>query len=343
MVNNKKTEINENNMTDPKLQKALKECQKTVLTSLKALTTSCSSSSTSSSDIPPALGDVVGQLLAQLRQSITALGLSFNPPITIDAAIQQLGKISEYIGKLISCVLLATTPSTELLAEEWKEGLISVVEETNKHTRVLEENGDYLSSTGIVWESIDSLLNDLSKDEPSALKRRWKVHQSTVKDAWQEFKELLESASDDKGKEDENENVNEDGEDGWDELDLGGEALSEEERKRAEVAKPLLALHQILHSTIPKFLDQLNQNDYRRILQISTDFVNAYDNAVSSMHPEQDESEIEGALLEVEDSSRKMAGMFKDKSIEKWTERLESEKKKWEERRLDLSSLKDAI
>ncbi|WWC95811.1 hypothetical protein V866_002677 [Kwoniella sp. B9012] len=337
MVNNKKTEINANIMTDPKLQKALKECQKTVLTSLKALTSSSSSSSTSSSDIPPALGDVVGQLLAQLRQSITALGLSFNPPITIDAAIQQLGKISEYIGKLISCVLLATTPSTELLAEEWKGGLISVVEETNKHIRVLEENGDYLSSTGIVWESIDNLLNDLSKDESSALKRRWKVHQSTVKDAWQEFKELLESTSDD------DERGNEDGEDGWDELDLGGEALSEEERKRAEVAKPLLALHQILHSTIPKFLDQLNQNDYRRILQISTDFVNAYDNAVSSMHPEQDESEIEGALLEVEDSSRKMAGMFKDKSIEKWTERLESEKKKWEERRLDLSSLKDAI
>nr|XP_019000947.1 uncharacterized protein I203_06590 [Kwoniella mangroviensis CBS 8507]OCF64408.1 hypothetical protein I203_06590 [Kwoniella mangroviensis CBS 8507] len=331
--------MNEDNMTDPKLQKALKECQKTVLTSLKALTTSSSFSSTSSSDIPPALGDVVGQLLAQLRQSITALGLSFNPPITVDAAIQQLGKISEYIGKLISCVLLACTPSTELLAEEWKGGLISVVEETNKHIQVLDGNGDYLSSTGIVWESIDNLLNDLSKDESSALKRRWKAHQSTVKDAWQEFKELLESTSDVDGRHDEDE----DGEDGWDELDLGGEALSEEEKKRAEGAKPLLALHQILHSTILKFLDQLNQNDYRRILQISTNFVNAYDNAVSSMHPEQDESEIEEALLEVEEVSRTMAGMIDDKSIDKWTERLDSEKKKWEERRLDLSSLKDAI
>ncbi|WVQ66064.1 uncharacterized protein L199_004242 [Kwoniella botswanensis] len=341
MVNNEKTEINKDNMTDPKLQKALKECQKTVLTSLKALTNASSPSPTSSSDIPPALGDVLGQLLAQLRQSITALGLSFNPPITIDAAIQQLGNLSEYIGKLISCVLLATTPSTELLAEEWKEGLISVVEETNKHIQVLEENGDYLSSTGIVWESIDNLLKDLSKDESSALKRRWKIHQSTVKDAWQEFKELLECTSDDNGREDEIEN--EDGEDGWDELDLGGEALSEEERKRAEAAKPLLALHQILHFTIPKFLDQLNQNDYRPILQISTDFVNAYDNAVSSMHPEQDESEIEEALLEVEEVSRKMAGMINDKSIEKWTDMLDSERKKWEERRLDLSSLKDAI
>ncbi|WVW86945.1 hypothetical protein I302_109001 [Kwoniella bestiolae CBS 10118] len=316
-------------MTDPKLQKALKECQKTILTSLKALSSTPSPSSSSS--IPPPLGDVVGQLLAQLRQSITALGLSFNPPITIDAAIQQLDKVSEYVGKLISCVLLASTPSTELLAEEWKDGLSRIIEEINKHIQTLETQGDYLSSTGIVWESIDNLLSELSKDELGAVKRRWKGHQGTVKDAWMEFKEILESSPEDQD------------EDGWDELDLGGEELTEEEKKRAEAAKPLLALHQILHSTIPKFIDQLPQDNYRPILKISTDFVDAYDNAVSSMHPEQDESEIEEALSEVEEISRKLAGMISDKSIAKWSERLDTEKKKWEERRMNLSSLKDAI
>ncbi|WWC92785.1 uncharacterized protein L201_007744 [Kwoniella dendrophila CBS 6074] len=336
-------------MTDEKLQKALKECQKTILVSLKALTNQ-NDQSTSSSALPPALGDVVGQLLNQLRQAITALGLSFNPPITIDAAIQQLEKISEYIGKLISCVLLASTTSTTLLAEEWKFGITRIIEELNKHIQILQniekdgEGDQYLSSTGMVWESIDNLLNDLSKDEKMALKRIWKSHQSTVKDAWEEFKEILERKTEENGNEKDGEQNNDgDLDNEWDELDLGGEELSEEERMRAEAAKPLLALHQILHSTIPKFMDQLDQEDYRVILNISTDFVDAYDNAVSSMHPEQDESEIEEAISEIEEVSRKLAGTIKDKSIDKWSERLELEKKKWEERRLNLDSLKNAI
>ncbi|WWC73711.1 uncharacterized protein I206_107683 [Kwoniella pini CBS 10737] len=317
---------------DPNLQKALTESQKIILISLKALTSQSSSShSSSSSSIQSGLGDAFQQLLNQLRQSITVLGLSFNPPITIKAAIKELNKISENIGQLISCILISNLSS--LLFEEWKFGIINIIEEVIKHIKVLENQDDYLSSTGKVWESIDNLLNDLSKDEQSALRKKWKIHQSTVKDAWSEFKEILENQGDSEDP------LN----DGWDELDLGGEELSEDERKRAEAAKPLLALHQILHATIPRFINQLTEDQYRPILAISTNFVDAYDDAVSSMHPGQDEPEIEEALIQLEDISRQLAGKIQDPSVDKWVERLEIEQKKWEERRLDLKTLKNAL
>ncbi|WRT69680.1 uncharacterized protein IL334_006670 [Kwoniella shivajii] len=330
--------ISNDNMADPKLSKALKESRKSILSSVKAL----SSANQDSSPLPPALGEVVSQLLAQLRQSITALGVSYNPPITIEGAIQQLERISEYIGKLISCVLLCS--SSQLLAEEWKSGITNITEEIVRHISVLEqnENDAYLSSTGMVWESIDNLSKELSKDETQALRRRWKSHQSTVKDAWEEFKELLDAGTKrTEGKEQDEDDEDENGE--WDELDLGGEELSDDERNTAEAAKPLLALYQILHSTIPRFFDRVKEDEYRSLLIASTEFVDAYDGAVSAMHPAQDTQEIEETLQEIESVSRKMAGMVSDKGISKWTERLDVEKKKWGERRLDMKSLSEAI
>ncbi|WWC65797.1 uncharacterized protein I303_108419 [Kwoniella dejecticola CBS 10117] len=328
---------------DAKLLKALIESQKTIIVSLKAISSApaSSSSSASSCSLQEGLGDAFQQLLKQLRQSMTVLGLSFNPPITLEAAIKELSKISETIGQLISCVLLAN--SSSLLFEEWKSGVTDISQEVIRHIKVLEDQEDYLSSTGKVWESIDSVLTDLSRDEESALRRKWKSHQSTVKDAWTEFKEILESEGESRGDEDEDGDDQVDDGDGWDELDLGGEYLTEDERKRAEAAKPLLALHQILHSTLPKFTNQLSPNQYRPILRISSKFVDAYDDAVSSMHPGQDESEIQESLDEVEAISRQLASEFKDKSIDKWVERLDVEKQKWNERRMNLDSLKDAL
>ncbi|WVR08069.1 hypothetical protein IAU60_005115 [Kwoniella sp. DSM 27419] len=311
---------------DPKLKKSLVEGRKSCTLSLRAL------SSTQNEPIPtPAgLGDAFSGLLVTLRQATTSLGLAFKAPVSVDAAIQQIDKVSDAIGKLISCVLLAQG----ILAQEWREGIESIGSEMSRHLQTLQEGGDYLPSTGMVWTAIDRLAEGLSKDEMGAVRRRWARDQGVVKDAWDEFKEVLEGA----GAADGDDELD----DGWDELDLGGEELSEAERKRAEAAKPLLALHQILHATIPRFLDQFSDR-YTPLLHLSTAFLDAYDRAVSAMHPEQDEREIDQSLSSLEAISRKLAEMVKDNSTAKWLERLELEKRKWDERRLDLGSLADAI
>ncbi|WVF68271.1 hypothetical protein IAT40_003036 [Kwoniella sp. CBS 6097] len=341
-----------------KLKKSLKECKTTCALSLRALSSNAKNDEPPVTPLPPGLGEAVAGLLVNLRQTTTALGLAFKPPISVDAAIQQLDKTSDHIGKLISCVLLAHG----YLAEEWRNGVEGIGGEIVRHIDVLSSSGsteasgskgdEYLASTGMVWESIDRLANGLSKDQRSAVVRKYKGQQGTVKDAWEEFKGILEEQEDDVKGEDEAED------DGWDELDLGGEALSEDERKRAEAAKSLLALHQILHATIPRFIDQFHdaididtenasfpsgRHTYTELMQTSTAFVDAYDEAVSSMHPGQDEEDIEECLSELEAVSLKLAEMVDDKSIGKWRERLQVEKKKWDERRLDLSSLGDAL
>ncbi|WVQ95822.1 hypothetical protein IAU59_002921 [Kwoniella sp. CBS 9459] len=348
---------------DAKLKKSLKECKSTCALSLRALATNITinNDNQTTTALPPGLGEAVAGLLVNLRQTTTALGLSFKPPISVDAAIQQLDKTSDHIGKLISCVLLANG----YLAEEWRHGVEAIGGEVVRHIDVLSSssgstNGaasgskgdEYLASTGMVWESIDRLADSLSKDEKSAVLKKYTGQQGTVKDAWEEFKGILESEGVDHQDADDENDVKED--DGWDELDLGGEALNDEERNRAEAAKSLLALHQILHATIPRFVDQFRDaNDaetsstakrtYTELIRISTAFVDAYDEAVSSMHPGQDEEEVEESLKELENVSLRLAGMVEDRSIGKWRERLEVEKKKWDERRLDLKSLSDAL
>ncbi|OCF42619.1 hypothetical protein I317_03604 [Kwoniella heveanensis CBS 569] len=342
---------------DAKLKKSLKECRSTCALSLRALASSSKQNESLTSTLPAGLGEAVAGLLVNLRQTTTALGLAFKPPISVDAAIQQLDKTSDQIGKLISCVLL----THGYLAEEWKAGVEGIGGELVRHIDVLSSrdrntsdgagvagsDDAYLASTGMVWESIDRLANGLSKDEKSAVVRMYKGQQGTVKDAWEEFKGIVDNQG---GAEAELEGGDEDG---WDELDLGGEELLDQERKRAEAAKPLLALHQILHATIPRFIDQFDhrsdgsssaaKHTYTELIQTSTAFVDAYDEAVSSMHPGQDEEDIEETLRELESVSCRLAGMVDDKSVDKWRERLEIEKQKWEERRLDLASLGDAL
>ncbi|WWD20291.1 hypothetical protein CI109_104767 [Kwoniella shandongensis] len=265
-----------------------------------------------SATLPPGLGDAFAQLLANLRQTVTSLSLVFKPPVTISAAIQQLEKVSDQVGQLISCVLIAQGE----LANEWREGIRNIGTEVNNYLEVLASEGDYLNATGRVWEAIDALASDLSKEESAAVSKRWRIQQSVVKDAWDEFKGILE------GQEDE----------GWDELDMG-ESLTEEERSRSEA---------VLHAMFPRYLNQC-KSDYRLVLEVSSSFVDAYDNAVSAMHPEQDEDEINEALEALEIIARRLAAMARDVGLDRWRDRLDLEKNKWGERRMNMASLSAAI
>ncbi|KAK8849664.1 hypothetical protein IAR55_004999 [Kwoniella newhampshirensis] len=285
----------------------LNDCQAALQTAVQAL-----SRRTDSEASHPGLGDVFAQLLSNLRQTVTSLSLAFKPPVTIPAAIQQLDKVSDQVGRLISCVLLAPGE----LATEWRQGMSNIGVEMVKYLQVLVSDGDYLGATGMVWEAIDSLANDLSKDEPAAVAKRWRHQQSVVKDAWDEFKGILEGGDDD----------------GWDELDMG-ESLTEKERTRTEA---------VLHAMFPRYLDQC-KSKYRAVLETSSSFVDSFDKAVSAMHPEQDEEEVNEALKELEAVSRRLAETVHDTAIDRWRDRLDLEKKKWEERRLDLTSLSVAI
>ncbi|ODN72956.1 hypothetical protein L202_08361 [Cryptococcus amylolentus CBS 6039] len=308
-------------MTDSQLQKGLSDCRISCHQAAQAL-----SAIPKDVPMPHGLPDAFCQLLANLRQSLTSLGLAFKPPVTIPAALQQLEKISEQINQLISCAIMAKGE----LGKEWKEGISAVEGELERHIQVLESGGDYLRSTGMVWETIDRMTKDISKDERSAVIRRWKSHQSVIKDAWEEYKETLEGDGE-----------NED--DGWDELGLGEGSLSDEEKARSTAIKPLLALHQLLHASMPRYLPQLPENDLTLLLTLSENLIDAYDELVSATHPGQDEEEIREASIRLRDLSLKMASVVTDKSIDKWKERFQQEQEKWESRKLDMSNLSEAL
>lgn len=299
-------------------------------------------------DISVNIADAFAQLLVNFRQTVTSLGLAFKPPVTVSAAKQQLEKVSEQLNQLISCVLI----SHGEMGREWKEGVLSIGAEVERHLDVLEAEGDYLQSTGKIWEAIDRMSRDLSRDEKSAIIRRWKIHQSIVKDAWDEFKEILEDSQ----------NGDDDG--GWDELGLGDTSLSEEERSRAEAVslccilraecmwltrdihvsqiKPLLSLHQLLHASIPRYFDEA-EDHLQALLEESSKFVDCYDEVVSSLHPEQDEEEIYSALGDIEKISRRMASLVGNVSIDKWTTKYDMEREKWSDRKFNMRSLGVAI
>lgn len=192
---------------------AIVACRASCKASIQAL-----SGKQPSLDVSPNIGDAFAQCLVNFRQTVTSLGMAFKPPVTVPAATQQLEKISDQLSQLIACVLITHGE----MGKEWKEGILDISAEVERHLDVLEAEGDYLQSTGKIWEAIDRMSRDLSRDEKSAITRRWKIHQSIVKDAWDEFKEILEDIQ------------NRDDDGGWDELGLGGTSLSEGEKSRAE-------------------------------------------------------------------------------------------------------------
>lgn len=89
--------------------------------------------------------------------------------------------------------------------------------------------------------------------------------------------------------------------------------------------------------------------------------VAAFDTAILTMYPEQDESEISTSLRDLGDVSRKTISLLQSRLavisesttqaqrdqfssfLTKWLERLEKESASWEERRLSVSSLKSAL
>ena len=249
------------------LSSSLSQALKTLRTYLQALQAPSSSSSTSSDPfIPPllpGLPEIVTQLTATLKQTTTSLALSFKPPITTDAAVAQLDKLSDQVGRLIACVIAAAAGGPwdrSALVEEWREGVLGLSTELEKLLVILQKaaaepstgrkddvqgegegEGAYLVHTGLVWDAVDRMTDGMSTDEVGAVVRVWRRHGEVVRDAWDEFKEFLEDAQEDDADDGEDEAGpdlgQEDGE--WGDLEkaLGGSKMSSAERARAEAVR----------------------------------------------------------------------------------------------------------
>jgi hypothetical protein len=183
---------------------------------------------------------VFAQLLTSVRHTTTALSLAFKPPITVPATIAQLDKLSDQLGRLISCVVAAASGepwNLSALVDEWRDGVLAISTEVDRYLEVLEKSvtagpsdSSYLMHTGMVWEEIDRVEKGLSANELQAVVKRWEGEKDVVKDAWTEFKEFLEN-------DDVNELDDDDDEDGeWGELQwaMSGGKLTVEGKARAE-------------------------------------------------------------------------------------------------------------
>jgi hypothetical protein len=277
-----------------------------------------------------------------------------------------------------------------VLVDEWREGaenigseierLLGILKDHQHETSTVDEN-PYLAHTGLVWAAIDR-MKGLSRTENEAVIKRWEGQKEIVKDAWTEFKEfLVDQEGEDEDDEDHFGDEGEDEDDEWGVLERGmaGGKMSAEEKSRAEAvsytvrspvklttqAKPLLGLHQLLHASIPRFLPCLTtstkETTYHDLVDASGQTVAAFDTAISTMYPEQDESEISSSLRDLGEVSRKTISLLQTRLaaissastqaqrdqltsfLSKWLERLEKENASWEERRLSVASLNSAL
>lgn len=122
----------------------------------------------------------------------------------------------------------------------------------------------------------------------------------------------------------------------------------------------MLALHRILHSTVPRYLPSLTltpDRPYLGLVDSANDVVEAFDAAVSGFHPVQDEAEIEGVLADLAGRCQALVGKVRERLdlvdeetgtpcktfLDRWEARLETEMQSWETRRLSLSSLHQAL
>ncbi|KAL1406290.1 hypothetical protein Q8F55_007986 [Vanrija albida] len=283
------------------------------------------------------LSDILLALLASIKKETTTLALAFKPPITEGAIAQQLDKLTDQVGRLVSCVLAAAGAGGDarsLLVADWNEGVLHLGSELERLLTVLEESlgtavpaassskvtddNPYLAHTGLVWDAVDRFVASLPKTEVAAVTKHWEGQKETVRDAWSEYKEFLEDAEegDEDESEDEDGSDNDDGDDDdeWGMLEKGLDAkLSATERKRSEAAKPLLGLHQILHAQLPRHLGLLVQSPeegYAALVDASGAVVAAFDTAVSAMYPEQDGAEVAAALDALGKASRALAAAF---------------------------------
>jgi hypothetical protein len=223
---------------------ALKEAKRKVGASTRGLAQLVPSTSSSGVvPVPPAgLADIFAALLSQLKTTTTTLALAFKPPLSPAAIKPYAERLEDEVARAVSCVLaLAGAPGvgSSALLDAWRAGVTGIGEAVEAFLAVLEEaartgnvgtegeQNPYLAHTGLVHAAIERLAAGLPRTEGEAVGRVWEGQKGTMRDAWDEFKEMLE----DEGEEEEDFGDLDD-EFGILEAPMG--SLSPSERRRAE-------------------------------------------------------------------------------------------------------------
>ncbi|KAI5449169.1 hypothetical protein NCC49_005255 [Naganishia albida] len=260
-------------------------------------------------------------ILKHLRQDVTALSLAFSgKSVTIDAAVAQLPKVADHVGRLAACVV--ALPSEGCLVQEWRQDVVEVADRLDKYCKALVAHCDnpppiassssappapapYLVQTSSVWAAIDKMLKSSSRDEPSAIKKSWKQDRECMDDAMGEFKDLLEE---DEGV-GEDETFNQDSE--WAELERelnGGGDLSEVEMQRVKKLDTIVKLIMVLHNRFQsRFLDIPDLLQLPDQLDLSHSISANFDACVASLYPPQNTREVKQAAQAMIDDAVRLA------------------------------------
>ncbi|KAL0581753.1 hypothetical protein V5O48_000335 [Marasmius crinis-equi] len=242
-------------------------------------------------------------LLSLIYASTTKLALVLKPSSpTYSAAVTPLNDLIKHISALSHCVkLFSPDEDGSVLTQEASDVATGVIEAMKAFLKALSEagqSGEYLVRVGTIHDLIETARSSsgLSKDNISAVRKKWIEDTEPLEDGVRELKELIDNAGDDEG------------DDGWDELGLEPDVpLSEKEADRASKVHLVLRLSALLHKKISSDIlghsPDTNIPSYPVLDQmpsLSRTLLSVADELIAAAHSPQDCSALRDNLCDLE-------------------------------------------
>ncbi|KAG7092445.1 hypothetical protein E1B28_008799 [Marasmius oreades] len=253
-------------------------------------------------------------LLSFIYVSTTKLALVLNPSSpTYPAAVTPINDLAKHISALSHCVrLFSPIEHGATITQEAVNLVTNVVAAVKVLLQTFLETGhsaarEYMMKTGTVHDMIEGVRssNGLSKDNLSAVRKKWHEDGGPLDDGARELRELIDNAGD----------ASEDY--GWKELGLEPDApFSEQEADRASKIHMILRLTALLHRKV--YTDLLKTSPENpppshlvldKLPSLSRALVSAADEVIAASHPPQDPSMLrldlnvyKGVLKDIEDT-----------------------------------------
>lgn len=277
------------------------------------------------SSLPP-LAVIRSDLLSHLTliyTSTTKIALVLKPPgskgkpsptPSYSAARGPTEDLAKHVLSANACVSLLY-PSThgEALVKDARNAVIDVVEAVDALARTLItaltkgerlEDDAHLVRTAAVHELVDRAKGSegIPVGNLSAVRRRWDGDRGTMEDA---LKELGEMIADSEGAD---EGFEEEDEDGWDELGLGGAKMSPEEVKRSKATQPLLKIINLIHKRVSTTLLTPSQTapltSLDTLVPLSSTLQAAYDDTIAAFYAPQNVATMLPAIRALVDATK---------------------------------------
>ena len=187
-------------------------------------------------------------ILSIIYAATTKVALSLKPSSPQHkASLVPLKDLNNNVAALVHSIRLMRPKTGATILAEYENIALGVTSAIKSLAQTLLD-GDipeattegYLLRTGEVHELIDNVRkpNGLSLDNRDAVRRSWQQGHDSLEDAYQEIQDICKPTYG----ESEGGKVDEDFDDGWDELGLGpDQKLSPEELDRAEKVSPLVS------------------------------------------------------------------------------------------------------